>query len=106
MGSSTSELAPGSNSRNVVQVGGGGGGSDSVQVSGCSTSGLTEPVIEVTTNKDPSDALTGANNTTHTASAWVYHWSANGQNLIFDVDTTDPTTGAAVNSDYAFTVTC
>jgi hypothetical protein len=106
MGSSTSELAPGSNSRNVVQVGGGGGGSDSVEVSGCSTSGLTEPVIEVTANDDSHDTLTGANNTTQTASAWVYHWGANGPNLIVNVETTDPTTDAAVDSDYAFTVTC
>jgi hypothetical protein len=107
MGSSSAELAPG-NDKNITGVGSGGVGAAVVDVEGCSSAGLTEPVISVTADHDNADTLTGANNTANTAVAWIAHWSTvpNTSILAIDVQTTNPTGGSAVNSDFAVTVQC
>ncbi len=83
MGSGTgadgARLAP--QSHNVAGVGGGDGGAV-VQIQGCSTTGLTNPVISVTADRDPSNPLPAGddpNNTTNVASAYVTGWSADAQ---------------------------
>jgi hypothetical protein len=107
MGSSAVELPPG-NSQNVVDPSSGGTGTAYVDVQGCSTNGMTEPVINVTADHDPLDTtLSGADNTMNTAVAWVAHWSPEpGPLLSVEVQTTNPTTGLAVNSDFSIIVTC
>lgn len=107
MGSSTAELAPGNN-QNITGVGSGGEGAAVVDVQGCSSAGLAEPVISVTADHDDADTLTGANDTANTAVAWVAHWSTvpDTSILAIDVQTTNPTGGAAVNSDLSITVVC
>lgn len=108
MGSSSAELAPGGNSQNITGVGSGGEGGAVVDVQDCSGDGLAEPVINVTADKDSSDALAGANNTTNTAVAWVSHWSTipDTETLAVDVGTTNPNTGLAVDSDFSIAVNC
>jgi hypothetical protein len=107
MGSSAAELAPGNN-QNVTSVGSGGIGTADVDVEGCSTAGLAEPVINVTADHDDADTLTGANDTANTAVAWVAHWSTEPDFPILEIEvqTTNPTGGAAVNSDFAIAVNC
>jgi hypothetical protein len=107
MGSSAAELAPGNN-LNITSVGSGGAGTADVQVQGCSSAGLTEPVINVTADHDELDTLTGANNTANTAVAWVAHWSTvpDTSILAIEVQTTNPTGGAVVNSDFSIAVDC
>jgi hypothetical protein len=108
MGSSSAELAPGGNSKNITGVGSGGQGGAVVDIAGCSSEGLAEPVINVTADDDANDDLTGADNTTNTAVAWVPHWSTipDTTTLAIDVGTTDPHTGLAVDSDFSITVNC
>lgn len=107
VGSSSVELAPGDNS-NLLDAAWAGIGTADVDVEDCSAAGLAEPVITVTADHDPSDTLTGANNTPNTAVAWVAHWSTvpDFPILAVEVQTTNPTGGAAVNSDFSITVTC
>jgi hypothetical protein len=108
MGSSSAELAPGANSQNITGVGSGGVGTAYVQIQGCSSPGLSEPVLNVTADKDASDTIAGANNTTNTAVAWVAHWSTvpDTSLLSVEVQTTNPTGGSAVDSDFSITVNC
>jgi hypothetical protein len=107
VGSSSVELAP-TDDHNITGVGSSGGGGAVVDVQGCSSGGLAEPVINVTADHDPSDNLPGANGTPSTAVAWVSHWSTvpDFPVLAVDVETTNPTNGLAVNSDFSITVTC
>jgi hypothetical protein len=106
-GTSATQLATGSNSKNVTQVNWGGSGTTYVQTAGCSTNGLADPVIQVTANDDPGDSLAGANDTTGTAAAWVTHWSTvpNTSLLSIEVQTSN-SSGMAVDSDFAVSVTC
>lgn len=104
MGSTAAQLAGSANSRNIVNVGG-GGGLAAVQVTGCSASGLTAPVINVTANADPKDGLPGRNSS-GTAAAYVTSWTASGDVLTVDVTTYDPITAQETNSDFALTVYC
>lgn len=107
VGSGMAELAPGNNSNltNIVRA---GTGAAAVDVQGCSSAGLAEPVISVTADHDPNDTLAGANSSTNPPVAWVAHWSTVPDYPILDVevDLTNPTTGLAVNSDFSITVTC
>jgi hypothetical protein len=107
VGSSTAELAPGNNA-NLTNVGGPGTGDAAVDVHGCSSAGLAEPVINVTADHDPSDTLAGANNSPNPPIAWVAHWSTvpDFPVLAVAIETTNPTTGDAINSDFSITVTC
>jgi hypothetical protein len=107
MGSSAAELAP-NTSHNLVGAGSAGVGGAVVDVQGCSSAGLAEPVIEVTADKDSHDTLAGANNTANVADAYVSGWSTEPDTsiLVVDVDTTNPVNGAAVDSDFSITVTC
>jgi hypothetical protein len=103
MGSTTAQLAPSSN-YNVVSATQGGLGTAYVDVQGCSANGLVEPVINVTADHDPSDTgLASA-----LAVAWVAHWSTVPASslLSIEVQTANPTSGSAVNSDFSITVTC
>jgi hypothetical protein len=102
-GSNSAQLAPGPNTANVDGVGG-GNGTAVIGVSGCST-GLSEPVIAVTADHDPSDNLTG-NNSSGTAAAYVTGWSSTGSVLNFGVATYDPIGGTTANSDFSFSVYC
>lgn len=104
MGSSTAELAVSGNSRDIVNVGG-GDGLAAVQVTGCSTSGLADPVINVTANADHMNTLPGRN-PSGTAAAYVTSWSASGAVLTVNVSTYDPITAQGTNSDFALTVYC
>jgi hypothetical protein len=97
---STAQLAPNSH-HNVVSATQGGLGTAYVDVQGCSTDGLVEPVINVTADHDPSDTGLPAD----PAVAWVAHWSTNSSLLSIEVETINPT-GSAVNSDFSITVTC
>jgi hypothetical protein len=109
MGSSMDEIASGSSSQNVESsIGSGGTGIADLHIDGCSAAGLVEPVIQVTADDDPSDHLTGANNTANTAVAWVAHWSTvpDSTELAIEVQTTNPDSGVAVNSDFSISVTC
>jgi hypothetical protein len=65
-------------------------------------------VISVTADHDPSDTLAGSDGTPNTAVAWVAHWSTvpDFPILAVEVQTTNPTTGMAVYSDFSITVTC
>jgi hypothetical protein len=102
-GANSAQLAPGRNTANVDGVGG-GNGTAVIGVSGCSA-GLSEPVITVTADHDPSDSLTG-NNSAGTAAAYVTGWSSTGSVLNFGVSTYDPISGTAANSDFSFSVYC
>jgi hypothetical protein len=102
-GTNSAQLAPGRNTANVEGVGG-GNGTAVIGVSGCSI-GLSEPVIAVTADHDPSDNLTG-NNSSGTAAAYVTGWSSTGSVLNFGVSTYDPINGTAANSDFSFSVYC
>jgi hypothetical protein len=104
MGSGTSELASGSNSSNVAHVGGGGGVA-AVEVTGCTPSGLAEPVINATADDDPADGLSG-HDSAGTAAVFVSGWSSDGSVLTFDVTTYDPIHAATANSDFSFAVYC
>lgn len=105
LGSSSAEVAPG-NSHNIVGAGSDGVGGGGVDVSGCSSAGLTEPVINVTANHDPNDTLGG--NTSDVADAYVSSWSTEPGTsvLVVNVDTTQAGTGTAVLSDFSITVNC
>jgi hypothetical protein len=108
MGSSTAQLAPGNNS-NLTDVTWAATGTVAVDVEGCSSAGLAEPVVSVTADHDPSDNLPGNNSpTTDPPAAWVAHWSKvpDFPVLAVEVQTTNPTTGAAVSSDFSITVAC
>ena len=107
MGSSAAALAP-NTSRNIVGEGSAGVGGAVVDVQGCSSGGLADPVINVTADKDSHDTLTGANNTGNVADAYVSGWSTEPSTtiLVVDVDTTNPINGQAVDSDFSITVTC
>jgi hypothetical protein len=108
MGTSAAQLAPNS-SLNVIDPSPGGTGTAYVDVQGCSTDGLAEPVINVTADHDPSDThISGADNTPNTAVAWVAHWSTvpDTSLLSVEVQTNNPTNGSAVNSDFSIAVTC
>jgi hypothetical protein len=107
MGSSAAALAP-NTSRNIVGEGSAGVGGAVVDVQGCSTGGLADPVINVTADKDSHDTLAGANNTGNVADAYVSGWSTEPSTtiLVVDVDTTNPVNGQAVDSDFSITVTC
>jgi hypothetical protein len=104
MGSALAQAAPGSNSANLEHVGGGGGVA-AIEVSGCSSAGLAEPVINVTADSDPADTLTG-HDSAGTAGAYISTWSSSGSLLTFDVTTYNPTDGTTANSDFAFAVYC
>ena len=101
MGTSTAQLAPNSY-YNVVSATQGGLGTAYVDVQGCSTDGLVEPVINVTADHDPSDTGLAAD----PAVAWVAHWSTNSSQLSIEVQTISPSSGSAVNSDFSITVIC
>jgi hypothetical protein len=107
IGGSMAELAPG-RSANIVGEGTDGTGGGDVDVQGCSSAGLADPVISVTADKDPHDTLAGANNTANVADAYVSGWSTepNTTVLVVDVDTTNPVNGQAVLSDFSVAVTC
>jgi hypothetical protein len=107
LGSSSAMLAPGNNA-NLSNVGWAGPGAAGLDVEGCSSAGLAEPVINVTADDDPSDALTGKNDSPHPPVAWVAHWSTvpDFPILAVEVEITDPTDGALVTSDFSITVTC
>jgi hypothetical protein len=107
LGSSSAQLAPGNNS-NLSNVGWAGTGAVGLDVEGCSSAGLAEPVINVTADDDPSDTLTGKNNSPHPPVAWVAHWSTvpDFPILAVEVEVTDPTDAALVTSDFSITVTC
>lgn len=107
MGKSTAQLAPGP-SQNIVGEGSNGVGGGAVDVQGCSTAGLANPVVQVTADKDPNDNLQGANNTANVASAYVTGWSTEPDTniLVVDVATTNPVNGAAVLSDFSISVSC
>lgn len=86
---------------------GGGQNTAQVGVSGCSTVGLTEPVIVVTANDDPRDTTTGNNNSpSHVAAAYTSSWSASGSVLEFEVQTYDSINLTVASSDFSFTVYC
>jgi hypothetical protein len=109
MGLSTDEIAPGSDSHNVEpSVANGGTGVAYVDIEGCTTAGLAEPVVQVTADDDPSDHLAGAESTANTAVAWVPHWTAvpDTSELSVEVEVTNPSTNVLVNSDFSITVTC
>jgi hypothetical protein len=103
-GISSAELAPGSNSANVERVSG-GAGSAVIEVTGCSSGGLAEPVINVTADADPMDSLAGSNSA-GTAAAFITGWSTSGSTLDFNVSTYNAVGGATANSDFSFTVYC
>jgi hypothetical protein len=103
-GINSAQLAPGANSTNVQRVSG-GAGSAVVSVSGCSATGLSEPVIEVTADADPSDTLTGSNSAA-TAASFVTGWSPSSSLLEFNVSTYDAIHGTSANSDFSFSVYC
>jgi hypothetical protein len=105
LGTSSAEVAP-STSRNIGGAGSDGVGGGDVDVNGCSSAGLAEPVINVTANHDPNDTLGG--NTSDVADAYVSSWSTEPGTsvLVVDVDTTQAGTGTAVLSDFSITVTC
>lgn len=108
VGSSTAELAPGSGV-GVANVSGSTGGA-SVEVTDCSAATPTEPTILVTPNKDSADTLAGSNDTpTGAPTAYVASYgdgNAPGDHIVeFSVDLTS-TSGAAITSDFAFTVRC
>jgi hypothetical protein len=107
MGSSAAALAP-NTSRNVVGEGSAGVGGAVVDIQGCSSGGLADPVINVTADKDSHDTLTGANNTANVADAYVSSWSTEPNTSILSVvvNTTNPVNGQAVDSDFSITVTC
>ncbi len=107
MGSSSAELAP-ENSHNLSDVSWGGAGTVGLDVEGCSGAGLSEPVINVTADHDDSNTLPGANGSTSPPLAWVAHWSTvpDTSILAVEVQTINPTSGAAVASDFAITVNC
>jgi hypothetical protein len=107
MGSSAAELAP-NTSRNIVGEGSAGVGGAVVDVQGCSTGGLADPVINVTADKDYHDTLPGANNTANVADAYVSSWSTEPGTSILSVvvNTTNPVNGEAVDSDFSITVIC
>ena len=104
MGSSSAELAPGSNNRNVDEVGGGGGVA-AVGVSGCSSPGLAEPVVSATAVDDAANNLAGSHSAA-TEAAYVTGWSTSGSLLIFDVTTYNAAGGSSANADFSFTVYC
>ena len=109
VGSSTAQLAPGSGAG--VQTVTGGTGSAFVKVTNCVAATPTEPIIVVTPNKDSADTLTGSNNNSAgEPTAYVDGYSdghAPGAHvLVFTVTLTSTTTGAAITSDFAFTVSC
>ena len=108
MGSSTAALAPGSNSKNITGVGSAGVGGAVVDVQGCSSSGLAEPVINVSADDDSHDNLVGANNTANVADAYVSGWSTEPDTsiLVVAVDSVNPVTGVDVDSDFSISVTC
>lgn len=103
-GSNSAKLATGALQANVAAVGD-GDGTAVVGVSGCSAAGLTEPVITVTANHDPSDPLLGADSA-GTAGAYVTGWSASNSVLTFSVSTYNATNGMRATSDFSFTVYC
>ncbi len=107
MGSSSAQLAPGP-SQNITGEGSVGVGGAVVDVQGCTTAGLANPVVDVTADKDPNDNLTGANNTTTVASAYVSGWSTEPDTsiLVVSVKTTNPPNGEAVDSDFSIAVWC
>jgi hypothetical protein len=99
----SASLARGSNNVSV----GGGAGTAVVGVSGCTTSGLAEPVVVVTADHDPADTTSGSNSSyPHPAAAFVTGWSPSGSVLEFNVSTYDAITGSTANSDFSFTVNC
>lgn len=103
-GVNSAKLADGSNHANVEGVGG-GNGTAVVGVTGCSSSGLAEPVIAVAANHDPNDALAGSNSA-GVAAAYVTGWSLSGATLNFGVSTYSGAGGTAVDSDFSFSVYC
>ena len=107
MGSSSAQLAPGP-SQNITGEGTNGIGGGVVDVQGCTSAGLANPVVDVTADKDPNDNLTGANNTANVASAYVSGWSTEPDTsiLVVSVNTTNPVNGQAVLSDFSIAVWC
>ncbi len=110
MGSSAAALAPGSNNKNITGAGSAGVGGAVVDVQGCSSAGLTEPVIYVSADDDSHDNLAGANNTANVADAYVSGWSTepppDADILVITVDTTNPLKDIDVNSDFSISVIC
>lgn len=108
VGSSTAQLAPGSGAgvANVV----GGTGSASVRVTNCLAPTPTEPVITVTPNKDSADTLGGANgNTSGEPTAYVSSYGNDnlpGDHVLGFTVLLTSTDGAAITSDFSFTVSC
>ncbi len=103
-GVNSAELAPGGNSRNVERVSG-GAGSAVVSIRGCSATGLSAPVINISADADPANSLPGRNSAA-TAAAYITGWSGSDGVLEFNVSTYNATTGASANSDFSFTVYC
>ena len=108
VGSSTAELAPGSGAG--VQTVTGGTGSAFVKVTDCVAATPAEPIITVTPNKDDSDALAGANdNTSGEPTAYVNSFGNDnlpGDHVLTFTVLLTSTTGTAITSDFAFTVSC
>jgi hypothetical protein len=103
--SSSAEVAPGT-SHNIVGAGSGGIDGGDVDIQGCSSAGLAEPVVSVTANHDPNDTLGG--NTAAVSNAYVSGWSTEPGTsiLVVDVDTTAAVNGTADLSDFSITVSC
>src|SRR5579875_1138675 len=108
VGSSTAELAPGSGVG--VQTVTGGTGSAFVKVTNCTAATPTEPIITVTPNSDDADQLTGSNdNSTGEPTAYVNSFGNDnlpGDHVLTFTVLLTSTTGAAITSDFAFTVSC
>lgn len=103
-GINSGQLAPGANSSNVLRVSG-GAGSAVITVTGCTSAGRAEPVINVTADADPSDTLSGSNSAT-IAGAYVTGWSASGSDLGINVSTYNAANGLSAISDFSFSVYC
>jgi hypothetical protein len=103
-GVNSAKFADGSNHANVEGVGG-GNGTAVVGITGCSSSGLVEPVIAVTANHDPNDGLAGSNSA-GVAAAYVTGWSVSGSTLTFGVSTYSGAGATAADSDFSFSVYC
>ena len=103
MGSALNSASLARGSSNVTV--GGGDGTALVQVSGCSATGLAEPVVLVSADHDPADMTTGSNSAA-IAAAYAAGWSTAGSVLDVDVSTYDPIHGTSANSDFSFSVYC
>lgn len=108
VGSSTAQLAPGSGVGVATVVG--ATGSASVKITNCAAATPTEPIITVTPNRDAADTLAGANgNTSGEPTAYVSSYGNDnlpGDHVLGFTVLLTSTTGAAITSDFSFTVTC